>query len=175
MNALHAASAPAVPINDRTIRRILLATDLASASEAATDQALQLAGVDLMLMPAGIGTGSDLHAGFQRPMQTLDVMRFEITPAHSDVGWTDLAVEDIHGEGGDEENALFRHHGDQFGVFVQVAAVLDGVHTGLDRCPQARSPQGVAHHPPAERMCFIDKRFHLIQIEGGIFGTMAES
>ena len=103
------------------------------------------------------------------------MMRFQVATANSHVGRADLAVEDIHGEGGDEENALFRHHCDQFRVLVQVTAVLDGVHTGLDRCSQAGSPQGVAHHPPAERMCFIDKRFHLIQIESRIFGTMAGS
>jgi hypothetical protein len=72
-----------------------------------------------MLMPAGIGTGSDFHACFQDPMQTFDVMRFKITTADSRMGWAYLAVKDIHSKGGDEENALFRHHRDQFGVFVR--------------------------------------------------------
>jgi nucleotide-binding universal stress UspA family protein len=43
VNALRAAHAQLSPDPDRSIRRILLATDLSSASEAATDQALQLA------------------------------------------------------------------------------------------------------------------------------------
>ena len=42
MSALPAMSSP-MPGFERSIRRILLATDLSSASEAATDQALQLA------------------------------------------------------------------------------------------------------------------------------------
>src|SRR5512132_2642122 len=112
-----------------------------------------------MLMPAGIGTGSDFHACFQGPMQTFDVMRFQVTTADSNMGWAYLAVKNIYSEGGDEENALFCHHRDQFRVFVQVTAVLDGVHTGLDRRPQAGAPQGVAHYPPAEGMRFIDKCF----------------
>jgi nucleotide-binding universal stress UspA family protein len=43
MSALPAVSSHPMPGFERSVRRILLATDLSSASEAATDQALQLA------------------------------------------------------------------------------------------------------------------------------------
>ena len=43
MSALQAVSSYPTPGSERSIRRILLATDLSSASEGATDQALQLA------------------------------------------------------------------------------------------------------------------------------------
>src|SRR5262245_51448379 len=108
-------------------------------------------------------------------MQALDVVGFEIATANPDMWRTDLTVKDIYGEGGDEEDTLLRHHRYQLGVFVQVAAMLDGIHISLDRRPQAWPPEGVTHHPAAERMRFLHQRLHLIQVEGGIFGAVTWS
>ena len=124
---------------------------------------------------AGIGTRPDFHARLQRPVQAFDMVRFEVKTADPHMGWAHLPVEDIHGEGGDEEDAFLRHHRDELGVFVQITAVLDGIYTGLDRRAQAGSPQSVAHHPAAEGVCFVDKCLHLVQIERRILGPVARS
>ncbi len=123
-------------------------------------------------MSPGIGARSHLHTRFQGPMEAFDMVWFKIVAAHPHMRWTDLAVKDIDRECGDKENPLLCHHGNELRVFIQITAVLNGIHPGLNSGSQAGSPQRMAHHPFPERMRLIHQRPHLVQVERRILGSV---
>src|SRR5918996_841078 len=58
--------------------------------------------------------------------------------------------------------APLRHHRDQLGVLVEIAAVLDGIHAGLDGDAQSPPAHRVAHDPAPELVRLGDQRRHLL-------------
>jgi hypothetical protein len=126
-----------------------------------------------VLVPTGISASDNFDASGERLLQAGDVMRIQVTATHTHVRGTDFAVEDVYGEGRNEEGATLGHHGDEFGIFVQITAVLDGVNPGFDGHTQAWSTQGVAHDTPAQSVRFFHQRMHLVLGKGDIFGAVA--
>src|SRR5262249_24696529 len=116
------------------------------------DQILEFLGVDVVLVSTSIGAGHNFDASGEGLLQAGDVVRIQLTATCAHVRGADFAVEDVHGEVGNEEGATLGHHGDEFGIFVQITAVLDGVNPGFDGHAQAWSTQGVAHDTPAQGM-----------------------
>ena len=77
-------------------------------------------------------------------------------------------MEVVNREGRHEEDAALRHHVEQLGLLVQVAAMLDRVDAGLDRNAQPAAAQRMAHDPAIERMRLLGQRLHFVEIEGAV-------
>ncbi len=97
--------------------------------QASLDQILEFLGVDVVLVPTGIGASDNFDAGGKRLLHAGDVVRIQLTVTRAHVWGTNFAVENVHGEGRDKKGATLGHHGDELRIFVQITAVLDGVKT----------------------------------------------
>ena len=124
-------------------------------------------------MAAGIGAGHHAHAGRQRAADGLAMVLAQRARALAHVRGLRLAVVLVHEQRGREERGVRGHHRDQLGVLVEVAAVLDGVHAGLQRHAQAGAAEGMAHHLAALRVRLVTERAHLVERERRILGPVA--
>ena len=79
-----------------------------------------------------------------------------------------FAVEIVNRKGRHKKDAALRHHVEELGLLVQVAAVLDRVDAGLDRDAQAASAERMAHDAAVEGMRLVGQRLHFVEIEGAV-------
>ena len=117
-----------------------------------------------------VGAGGDGHAQLEGPLHAGHVMRVEGDGARPHVRRGALAVVHVHGEGGHEEGALRGHLRHQGRLLVQVAPVLDRIDSRLEGGAQPGASEGVAHHPPVERVRFGHEGLHLLERERGVEG-----
>ena len=67
--------------------------------QAGFDQILEFLGVNVVLVPTGIGASDNFDAGGERLLQAGNVVRIQVTATRTHVRSADFAVEDVHGEG----------------------------------------------------------------------------
>ena len=72
-----------------------------------------------------------------------------------------------------KEDAALGHAFEVARVFVEVAAMLDGIDAGLDRDVEPAPAERMAHDPPVEGVRLLDQRLHLVEIEGAVARTVA--
>jgi hypothetical protein len=66
--------------------------------QAGFDQILEFLGVNVVLVPTGIGTGDNFDTGGERLLQAGDVVRIQVTTTRTHVRGADFTVEDVQGE-----------------------------------------------------------------------------
>jgi hypothetical protein len=67
-------------------------------------------------------------------------------------------------KGRQEKDAALRHHVEQFGLLVEIAAMFDRVDAGLDRDAQPAAAERMTHDPAIQRVRFVGQRLHLVAI-----------
>ena len=132
------------------------------------DEAFDLQCVPRVTVAAGIGSGGDLDPRGECPAQALDMVLPQMVGPFADMRQRRLAVEIVNRKGRHKEDAALRHRVEQFGLLVEVAAVLDRVDPGLDRNAQAPAAKGVTHDTAVERVRLVGQRLHVVQIEGAV-------
>ncbi len=96
-------------------------------------EALDLDRVFRVTVAAGVGAGGDLDPGRDCPAQALDVVFLQMVRPFADMRQGRFAVKIVYRKGRHEEDAALGHRIEQFGLFVEVTAVLDRIDAGLDR------------------------------------------
>ena len=102
-------------------------------------------------------------------------MLLQLLGAFADMRQRRFAVELVHRKGRHEKDAALRHHVEQFGLLVEVAAVLDRIDAGLDRDAQPAAAQRMTHDAAIERMGFFGQRLHLVEVEGAVARAVARA
>src|SRR5215472_6134343 len=121
-----------------------------------------------MAMAAGVRTGGYFYSGRKRPTQAFDMVFPQMQGSFADMRQRRLAMEVVDREGRHKEDATFRHRVQQFGFFIEIAAVLDRVDAGLDRDAQPAAAERMAHDAAVEGVRLLGQRLHLVQIEGAV-------
>ena len=121
-----------------------------------------------MTVAAGVGSGGDLDPGGEGPAQALDVVLPQMVRPFANMRQRRFAVEVVDRKGRHKEDAALRHRVEQFGLLVEVAAVLYRIDAGLDRDAQAPSAERVTHDAAVERVRLVGQRLHLVEIEGAV-------
>src|ERR1700749_1957559 len=106
-------------------------------------------------MAAGIGSGRDLDAGSECPLQALDVVLFELLRSFANMRHRRFAVEIVDRESRHKEDPALRHHIDQFRLFAEVTTMLDRIDAGFDRGTQPAAAERVTHDASVEHGCYL--------------------